>query len=400
MKHPTHLIIYRLFLLPLLFLGALFLAASCTSGGSGGSEAEEEEHHHAEGSDVELSRRQMDAVGITTGHIELRRMGATVTANGSLAVNAADESAVTPKISGTIARICVREGQKVGRGQTIALVSSPEIATLRQEYLSAHEDLELALREEDRQKRLAEQGAGVRKNLEAASSAARQARIRLKSSEQRLAAYGIKPDGASDEVAVAAPIAGTVTKIMATTGGYADPLGAIATVVNTSATFAVVNIMEKDLAAVKPGQHVTLTLTNSPQTHLEGRVEAITPALDPATHIIPVRVGISGHPEATLIPGMAVSAEIMVSDMEVEALPEGAVVAAGGKHYIFVLEGEHEEDGEKMSVFEKREVICGDKSAGYVAVTPVEPLEEDAVVVTAGAFYLNSMTTDHGEHSH
>jgi cobalt-zinc-cadmium efflux system membrane fusion protein len=86
------------------------------------------------------------------------------------------------------------------------------------------------------------------------------------------------------------------------------------------------------------------------------------------------------------------------------------VVTSGGKSYIFVLEAIHdgEKDAEagdktegaeadKMYHFVRTEVVEGAKALGYTQITPIAPLPADAKVAITNAFYLNSMTADHGE---
>jgi cobalt-zinc-cadmium efflux system membrane fusion protein len=99
-----------------------------------------------------------------------------------------------------------------------------------------------------------------------------------------------------------------------------------------------------------------------------------------------------------MIPGMAVTALINSEAEEVDALPDDAVVSAGGKSYIFVLDGVAQGDDDAKSYhFVKTEVVEGAKALGYTQITPINPLPQDATVVIANAFYLNSMASDHGD---
>lgn len=391
----------------ILFFIGLALTLTVVSCNRAVGEGDGEESHEVHGDEVTLSQAQMDAVGIKLGRMEPREMGELLSTTGSLEVSAANEAVITPRLSGKITRILVEPGKRVAAGQTVAYVEVPEIAVLRQDYRIALEEMAGARKEYERQQALSEQGAGVRKNLEAARSALSVAELKADGYRNRLLTYGASLDSESSTIAVKADISGTVVSVDGVTGDYTDPQTPLARIVDTDAVYCLLNVVEKDISLIKKGMDVEIRLTNNPSCRFGGKVADVNPVVDSSTRLIPVKVTLSGErPDCTLIPGMAVGAVIKAGTAMVSSLPEEAVVGKAGRSYIFVLEDEEEEDhdheGEKEEEyhFRKVEVVTGDRSMGYVAVTPVEPLDPDASIVVAGAFYLNSMSTEHGEHNH
>lgn len=384
-----------------LLLSPFLLFLSCSSETT---KTEEHEHEHGgESLEAELTQAQMDAVGIRLGFMEKRNMADIISATGVLEVSPQAEAVVSAKLPGTVSRILVTPGQKVSAGQIVAYVDAPQLLSLRQEYLTARQEVEAAQKEYERQKALSAQGAGVKRNLDNAISTLSIAQVNEKSIAAQLRGYGVSPEGdlASAAYPVKADISGTVTEVGATIGAFADMQFPIARIVNNNAIYCSLQILEKDIRSIAPGMDVEMRLTNDPSLTFSGKVSEVNPVLDGASRTIPVRVTIDGDKsEVQLIPGMAVSAQISGGGEETDALPEGAIVSSGGKNYIFVLEDVHEEDGDKAYHFEKREVAVGLTSFGYTAVTPLEPLDKDAQIVVAGAFYLNSASSSHGEHSH
>lgn len=395
----------------ILYLILLLMSASC----SPGHNEESAEHHHdheGESQEVELTQAQMDAVGIRLGRIEQREMADMLSVSGVLEVSPKDEALAVSPLPGTIREICVVTGQQVRAGQAVAYVGSPEIDILRQQLEEARQETAAAALELERQEALAQQGAGVRKNLEAARNTLSMAQIRQQGIETRMKSYGIS--AGTSLLAVKAPISGTIVGIEVSIGGFADMQTPVVRIVNNSRVYCTLQVLEKDLSSVHPGLGVEMRLTNDPSVTFHGKVADITPSIDAATRAIPVRVNISAPEGATLIPGMAVSASVSSEGAMSEVLPEEAVVSSGGKSYIFVLEDEpqsHGESGHKHDEeddhnhggeyhFVKTEVVKGRTSLGYTAVTLLEPLPAETKVVVAGAFYLNSMSTDHGEHNH
>ena len=95
---------------------------------------------------------------------------------------------------------------------------------------------------------------------------------------------------------------------------------------------------------------------------------------------------------------MYITGLIHTGKKEVTALPDGAIVSAEGKKFVFVLDGRQADGKEQTLHFKRVEVITGAGELGYTQVDFVNPVDADATVVTGKAFYLASMSADRGEH--
>lgn len=382
----------------------------CGKGESGHTEAGEhaghghdhDHDHEAGGMEVEVSEAQIKAVGITLGSMEKRHIDEVVQASGILEVGAQSEGLVTPKVGGRVVKLDISRGQRVSAGQVVASIEVPQLQDLRQQIAEAKQEIAAARREVDRQEALAAQGAGIRKNLDNARSVLSMAEVKLAGVRRQLEQYGASGDeNGSNVLPVKSEVSGVVTQVDVPVGGYADAQQPIARVVNTNAVFCTLRVLEKDISKLKPGMDVEMQLTNDPSGQFLGRIADILPMVDTESYTVPVKVTLASNSSGlTLMPGMAVSGRISTGGGATDALPESAVVTSGGKSYIFVLEKTEEENGEKMYHFEKREVVSGLSALGYVSVVPLEELPADAEIVINGAFYLNSMVSDHGEHNH
>lgn len=358
---------------------------------------------HGHGEDIELSEKQMQTVGIELGTLSRSSIGSGLRVNGSLEVDPQAVAEVSPLLSGSIVKINVREGSAVKAGEVLATIRNLDVVGYARDYREALQELEYAGAELERQEALAAEGAGVRKNLERARADCRLAQTRVSALERQLQMAGISSssdEGAISGVAVVrAPISGVVSKISCATGGYADPSLPMMTIVDNSKVYALMRIFEKDIPAVSRGEQVELSLTNG-DGHFLGVVDEVNPVIDSETKAINMRVRITDASGLTLLPGMAVSGVVQTDVAEADVLPEESVVSTGGKDYVYVLESEEVEDGERMYRFEAVEVVAGRRRLGMVEVTPVGNLEPQARIVVKGAFYLASMATDHGEHDH
>ena len=372
------------------------IISGCSSPATPHDHDEEEQERE----EVELTEMQMKTVDIQVGEVAHVSLGVTLKANGTLAVNPQDEALVAPLWAGVVSRITVREGQQVAKGQVVAYVESMETIALQQDYLAAREEATLASQELERQEALAREGAGVRKNHQQAITNAQIAASKVKMLSRQLTLSGLstaKVDRGElvTEMPIVSPMAGTVTKIICSIGGYADAQSPLLTVVNNAAVYARLSIFEKNMADITPGRKVVLRLTNRPSVMLDGEVIAVTQALEPATKSLTAHVKILGS-TADLVPGMPVVGIITAEDAEVDALPDDAIVTIEGRHYVFAVEHQEAE----VTHFKKTEVIPGIKDRGYTQVKFPTPVAPATKFVIKNAFYLGSMTADHGEHGH
>lgn len=388
----------------LVLFAALLASASCGSGGNEGEEAHNHgDGHHEEGGEVELTELQMNTVGIQLGHITRKEIASGVKAMGELTVNPQDMAEISVPFAGIVKSINVKEGENVKAGQTVATIENPSLIDTQLQYAEAAAALALALKEKQRQEQLAREGAGIRKNLERAEAEYASAKAKEQSLGQLLKVAGIAPEKALQGEYVSvfpvkSPISGVVNKIFVPTGGYADNSRPVMTVTDNSKVYASLRVFEKDINKIHTGQRVDLTLTNGGE-NLEGKVTEINNTISPETKSIDVKVSVEGG-SVSCIPGMAVTAYLNSGEEESDVLPEDAVTMSGGKEYIYLLEHEGEEDGVKVYHFIPVEVVTDKRKQGWVEVKPLTPIPDDAVVVTAKAFYLASMAADHGEHNH
>ena len=384
-------------------LWALFVG-SC-SHSSSSQVAEHEEHGHGESDEVELSEAQLKAVDIQVGELSLVHLGATLKANGELAVNPQDEALVAPLASGLVKRMMVKEGDHVAKGQTVAYVENLEVVNLQQDYLVAKEEAALANQELERQQALAKEGAGIKKNFQQATTSAQIAATKVAMLGRQLAMYGINPSKVdkgrlATEIPVTSPISGVVTDIQCSTGSFADLQVPLMKIVNNAAVYCKLNIFEKNVSDIAQGQKVEIRLTNRPSIILDGEVVALSQAMEEGTKAMTARVKILNGKGKDLVPGMPVVGIIASESSEVEALPDDAIVMSEGRYYVFAVEGQEEEDGQMMTHFKKMEIIQGLKERGYTQVKFLSPVEKGTKFVIKNAFYLGSMTSEHGEHDH
>ncbi|MBB2148863.1 efflux RND transporter periplasmic adaptor subunit [Pedobacter gandavensis] len=390
------------------------------------TEVHEDEAEHSD--EIELTEQQIKAVGIEIGTIQEKNLTAVVKASGQLAVPPQNEAKVNLLSGGIIRKINVLEGQKVKKGQALAVVENQEMIKLQQDYLSAKNGFSFVDAEYKRQQQLKAADAGTGRSFQLAEANYHTELSKIKALERQLQQQGISPKNVSAgnitaQTTITAPISGTIGTIQVTTGAFVQPGTSLMDIVDNSKIHADLLVYEKDLFKVQIGQKVSFRLTNQDNQQIEGHLIGINKSFEDDTKGVIVHAVIT-KPLPNLIPGMYVTGLISVGTEKSPAVPIDAVVKAEGKEYIFIVEeeaktDEHEkvaptkktaqpekdspkaeEQHEHGTHFKKIEVVTGVSELGYISISPLEKLPKNTRLVVKGAFYLQSKSTAPTAHSH
>src|SRR3546814_19968115 len=111
----------RSFVLP-----AFLMLEACNSGTpteeAGNGETEEQHEEDI----VTLTESQIKAIGIKASPLSKHPLGNSIKANGRLEVPPQNEAKVSAYMAGNVRKILVIEGDKVQKGQTLALLEHPD----------------------------------------------------------------------------------------------------------------------------------------------------------------------------------------------------------------------------------------------------------------------------------
>lgn len=377
------------------FVGFSFLSQSKAE--TSESENQEEE---IDFQNIPLSEKHVKAVDLKMGEAQEREMDAMLHVNGSLVLRAQDMGNVSSLMGGIVKNVYVKEGQMVSRGQVVATIENTDVVTLQREYYTAYKESEMARLELDRQKTLASAGAGIKKTLQMSEKNYKVAQANLLGTGRQLQQMGIS----TKEVAkgkfttvfpLRAPISGTVSDMQASLGSYADMQTPLMKIRNNHAVECDLNVFEKDIAKVKVGDQVLVSLTNQPGVNVSGRVYGMNQYLNKGTKSVAVHVKLDAKRGAKLFEGMYVSGQIATGRQLCMTLPDKAIVSADGKQYVFALNQQHSKGGTYS--FSRHEVTTGVSNNGYTEVELCKHLKKGQKIVTDNAFYLASLTGDHGE---
>ena len=412
-------------ILSLIFLAVLFMACESDKKNTN----KEEEHQHEEGgSEVRLNLQQREALNLKLGGFQMRNLTTVVKVNGQLEVSPDNKAEITTLIGGNVKSIKVFHGDKVRKGQALALLEHPDFISLQEQYAEYASSLEYLEQDYKRQKDLSESKAGSNKDYQKAKADYYTAKARYQGLRARLLLLNLSPEEVqngkiSNTIRLISPINGYVNEINVKIGSFVGPNDKLFEITDNSAIHADFMVYEKDVRLIEKGQTIHFTVANHPDEEFTAIIFAIGKEFAANTRAVHVHSTINESKE-DLIPGMYITGHLHTDESFTQTLPDDAIVSEGTKSYIFVQvdsdgdehqqEGEedheghnhkaeesnHEEHSEKMA-FKMVEVMTGIKDEGYTEVKFIEPLAKNTKIVLNAAYYLLAdMKKEETEHEH
>lgn len=283
------------------------------------------------------------------------------------------EAAITPKISAPVKKLLVQRGEKVRRGQLLALLENSDLAAAALENKGAYEQaratyeaavkgglpeewqkaeldaqaarqaLEAAEKVYTSRQNLYKQGALPRKDLDQAEVAYVQARnqydlaqkhlqalqaggkqLQLQAAHGQLESAKGKYEGSQAQLnyaEVRSPIDGMVTDRPLYPGEMATAGTPLITVMDLSQVVARAHIPQSQAALLRVGDAATISAPGANES-LTGKVTVVSPALDPNSTTVEVWAQAT-NPEHKLRPGSSVQVKMVAGKV-----PDAIVVPA------------------------------------------------------------------------
>jgi len=385
---------------------------ACNSEDGHSEKAEEYEEHGAEGV-VVLNKKQREALNLELGSFQNRNLTTVVKINGELTVPPSAKADITAMIGGFVKEILVFHGDKVTKGQTLAILEHPDYISLQENFLISASKLKYLEQEYNRQKKLYENNVGAGKDYEQIKSKLSVERARYESLRLRLKLLNLSPEKViggviSNTIKIVSPIKGYINDIDIKVGTYVDSKDKLFEVTDNSALHADFVVYENDVHLVSDGQKIHFNVSNKPGEDIEAKVFAIGKEFEPNTRAIHIHADIIGT-HTGLIPRMYITGHLHTDENYTNTLPNDAIVTEGTKSYIFILVNNESDDHDHSNMeaedehmsFKMVEVITGRKDDRFTEVFLINSLPEDTQVVTVGAYYLLSdLNKEETEHSH
>jgi len=344
----------------------------------GEEEAGHEGEEHAEG-EVEIDAAGIERAEIALVTISPGSLGAEISAQATVVAAPNGEAILTARAAGAITDIRKRLGDPVRRGETVALVLSPDAAALSAALTSARSRRALATTTFEREKTLFESKVTSRQDYEAAQAELAQAEAEYKRSETAARAAGVSSDGQS--VAIASQINGRITVVTpaAKLGAYVSPETELFRISDPSKIQIEAAVPVLDAQRIRPGDPASIEANG---TMLPAKVRAVTPSVDETSRAATVVLELA-NPSDQVQPGQYARALIRPAAQAARqagfVVPEESIQNVEGRDVVFV----RTEEG-----FVATPVSVGQRGGGRAEI--VEGLKPGQTIAGRKAFVLKA----------
>jgi cobalt-zinc-cadmium efflux system membrane fusion protein len=304
-----------------------------------------------------------------------------ITAPGMVESNPARTVAVLPPGGGRVQALKVSLGDRVQRGQVLAVIDSPDLAQAYDDNDKAVSAARLAAANFKRTEEQFKIGAVAQRDLDQARTDNQQAVAEYARTRARLRSMDAPEDarGSGRLLSVRAPVPGSVTTLATAPGAMInDTTQSIMSIADLSVVWVTAQVAEKDLPAVAPGQDAEVTVAAYPGKTLHGKVLFVSAVIEPDSRRNKTRIAFE-NPDYALKPNMFATVTLYGPALTRVVLPSSALLMNNDRTTVFVATAPW--------TFERRTVEpLLEESSQVTIASGVQPGEQ---VVVKGGILLN-----------
>jgi cobalt-zinc-cadmium efflux system membrane fusion protein len=283
----------------------------------------------------------------------------TILTSGTVALDDLRTGHVFSPVTGRVVKISAQLGERVKKGETLALIESPDIGSVVSDVHKAEAELISAQHDLKRKKDLFEQKAASAADVETSDDNWRKAKAELERARQKqfLLRSG-NVDAVTQTYSLPSPIDGEVllrninpgVEVQGQYSGGAGnnclpgitanaTCGELFTIGEIGEVWVLGDVYEIDMARVHVGARASVTVLAYPGKVFQGKVDWVSGSLDPTTRTAKVRTTFE-NPEKLLRPLMYSTVRISVDERKALAIPRTALMHLGEYKVIFLQAGE------------------------------------------------------------
>lgn len=324
-----------------LFLAALALTAACNrDNGAAPAQAAKAPEGEVWMTDDALANARIEVLAVAPHDVE-----DDVFTSGKLTFSDELVTHVYSPVTGRVVRIDGKLGQRVKKGDTLAVIQSPDIGQFSSDLDKAEADLIAADHNLKRQRDLFAAQAASAADVEQAEDNYRKAKAERDRAQQksRLLRAG-NVDTVTQTYTLTSPIDGeTIARFVnpgvEVQGQYGGGSAIeLFTVGELDKLWVMVDVFELDLPAVKEGTAAIVTVPSFPERQFPAKIDWISGAIDPASRTVKVRC-VLDNADRALRPEMYATVQLDLDRRTVPAIPRSAIFRIKDDLFVFVESG-------------------------------------------------------------
>jgi cobalt-zinc-cadmium efflux system membrane fusion protein len=334
---------------------------------------------------------------VRDAHIEVATLGAqdvedSLLTGGTVSLDDLRTAHVFSPVTGRVVRIGVDLGQRVKKGDVLAVLESPDVGSAVSDVNKASADATAAAHDLQRKKDLLAHNAASQADVETAEDTYRTATAELERARQKqLLLHAGNFDAVTQTYTLTSPIDGEVLvrsinpglEVQGQYSGGSAP--ELFTIGELDHVWVLGDVYEVDVGRVHVGAAARVSVVAYPDRSFDGRVDWVSGALDPNTRTAKVRC-VFDNPDRALKPSMYASVRIAVAQRTALAVPRAALLRLGEYDMVFVQTGQAGDDGGRVR-FERLPVDVIRSDGPWFEVR--HGLEMGQKIVVSGAAQLS-----------
>jgi len=316
--------------------------------------------------------------------------------NGELGYDQTQLAHLSTRVPGTVWKVFKRLGDEVRVGDVIALVDAVEVGKAKSELGRSVVHLQLKQKSLDAIRR-AGAGSVAERTVREAEAAQEEAYLQVVLAQQALINLGFQVPqglekldaekltrklqglGLTDEwhdkiaaggsmtmnlIPIIAPQQGMIVEMDIVAGEVVSSDKALVTLTDLRQLWLTLHVKQEEAKYVQAGQTVRFQPDGGKET-VSGRVEWISPAVDPVTRTVKVRVALPNENFALKANGFGTGWIVLREELHAVTVPKEALQWEGDCHVVFVRDRNFLKDG-SPKVFHIRQVRIGAKNDTHV----------------------------------
>ncbi len=316
---------------------------------------------------TEIKPEGLKNAGVVIEQVGPARMKRVIELPAQIALNADRTAHVVPRLAGVVTEVRKNLGDRVNRGEVIAVLSSGDLATAKEAYLESVQRLELARVSAQREEALWKKKISPEEDYLIKKHAFAEAQLTYQATAQRLAALGVPAaeiramsPGQRDlaRYVLRAPLTGVVIGKNVTVGEAVEATETIFIVADLSTVWVDITVPPSQLSAVRTGQRVVVHWDDQ-NVEVPGTISYVESLVGEQTRASRARVVIA-NPRGIWKPGLFVNVHLTQDESMVSmAVKAEALQTFRDWDVVFIKAGD---------LFEARPLELGRREGEWVEV--------------------------------
>jgi cobalt-zinc-cadmium efflux system membrane fusion protein len=271
---------------------------------------------------------------VHTAPVQEENVAEIIKLNGKIQANEDHQAKVYALVSGKIKSVNVALGDKVQKGQLLAVLQSMEVAGMSNDLTLAESNVAMTKKNLETTKDLYQGNLATEREYTNAQVDYNKALSELNRAKQVSAITG----GKNASYELEAPLTGYVIErnITGNSEVRSDNSNPLFVVADLSTVWIIANVYESDIDRIHTGDAVQVTTLANPNAPYEGKIDKIYNVLDPATRTMKVRISMT-NTNTELKPEMFVTVKVNGQPASsMLTIPSQAIVLDNSKNYVVV----------------------------------------------------------------